>query len=138
MTNNNDNDYDYDYDLDDDYEVKESSVNVNKSTVQKKRPVQSQQPQPQHKATSSNGKPVKYDKKGRIKKKDSTLAIIADALVLVVFILPIPKIISWLMALAAIILAIIDLATVKGEEYRHLGSIVAIVIGVISIFGMFL
>ncbi|MDB6458151.1 hypothetical protein PND29_15140 [Blautia wexlerae] len=55
------------------------------------------------------------------KKKDSTLSVISCILTGVAFILPMPILISFPLALAGAIVGLVDLGT-KKEEYRHIGA----------------
>lgn len=133
-------DYDYDdtYDPDYDYDIVANKSEKVEKVVVKRQPQRQIQSSAQRKVVGSTSDShdnnvksanVKYDKKGRIKKKDSTLAIIADAIIVVTMIIPMPLILILLFCIAAIILAIIDLATLNKEIYRRVGSIVAIVVG---------
>ena len=62
------------------------------------------------------------------KKKDSTLSVISCILAGVAFILPLPIILSFPLALAGAIVGLVDIGT-KKEEYRHIASWFVIIVG---------
>lgn len=68
----------------------------------------------------------------REKKKDSTLSVISCILAGVAFILPLPIILSFPLALAGAIVGLVDIGT-KKEEYRHIGAWFGIIAGVIEV-----
>ena len=68
----------------------------------------------------------------REKKKDSTLSVISCILAGVAFILPLPIILSFPLALAGAIVGLVDIGT-KKEEYRHLCAWFGIIAGIIEV-----
>lgn len=66
------------------------------------------------------------------KKKDSTLSVISCVLAGAAFILPLPIILSFPLALAGAIVGLVDIGT-KKEEYRHIGSWFGIIVGIIEV-----
>ena len=66
----------------------------------------------------------------REKKKDSTLSVISCILAGVAFILPLPIILSFPLALAG---AIVGLVGTKKKEYRHLGAWFGVIVGIIEV-----
>lgn len=66
------------------------------------------------------------------KKKDSALSVVSCVLVGVAFILPLPIILSFPLALAGAIVGLVDIGT-KKEEYRHIGSWFGIIVGIIEV-----
>lgn len=69
---------------------------------------------------------------GKEKKKDSTLSVVACMLTGVALIIPMPLLLSFPLALAGVIIGLIDLAQ-KKEEFRHLGSLFAVILGIIYV-----
>lgn len=75
----------------------------------------------------------KAEKKAKAKHmKDSSLSIAACALAGIVFILPLPMLISYPLAILTLVLGLVDLGCGNKEE-RHVGSGFAIVIALILI-----
>lgn len=66
------------------------------------------------------------------KKKDSTLSVISCILAGVAFILPLPIILSFPLALAGAIVGLVDIGT-KKKEYRHLGAWFGVIVGIIEV-----
>lgn len=66
------------------------------------------------------------------KKKDSALSVVSCVLVGVAFVLPLPIILSFPLALAGAIVGLVDIGT-KKEEYRHIGSWFGIIVGIIEV-----
>jgi multidrug efflux pump subunit AcrB len=64
------------------------------------------------------------------KKKDSTLSVISCILAGVAFILPLPIILSFPLALAGAIVGLVDIGTKKD---RHIGSWFGIIVGIIEV-----
>lgn len=67
-----------------------------------------------------------------IKKKDSSLSVIACVFSGIAILCPLPIFLSLILTLAGLILGLIDLC-INNKNERHLGSGFAIIVGIISI-----
>ena len=61
------------------------------------------------------------------------MSVVSCILAGVAFILPMPIILSFPLALAGAIVGLVDIGT-KKEEYRHMGAWFGIIVGIIEVF----